>query len=218
MKKKEIAAMIDHTLLKAAATPEQIQRLCTEAKEYHFASVCVNPCHVAQAAQMLKGTGVKVCTVVGFPLGANTCAVKAFETQDAVRNGAQEIDMVINIGEAKAGHFDSVREDIAAVVKAAEGTLVKVIIEACYLTDEEKQAVCRAAADAGADFVKTSTGFGTGGATVHDVALMRSCIPAGMKVKAAGGIHSYEEAVALVEAGADRIGASAGIAIVEKAE
>lgn len=218
MKKKEIAAMIDHTLLKAAATPEQIQKLCAEAKEYHFASVCVNSCHVALAAQALKGTGVKVCTVVGFPLGANTSAVKAFETQDAVRNGAQEIDMVINIGAAKAGNFDAVREDIAAVVKAAEGTLVKVIIEACYLTDEEKRAVCRAAADAGADFVKTSTGFGTGGATVHDVALMRSSIPAGMKVKAAGGIHSYEEAVALVEAGADRIGASAGIAIVEKAE
>lgn len=218
MKKNEIAAMIDHTLLKAAATPEQIQKLCAEAKEYRFASVCVNPCYVALAAQMLKGTEVRVCTVVGFPLGANTSAVKAFETQDAVRNGAQEIDMVINIGAAKAGNFDAVREDIAAVVKAAEGTLVKVIIEACYLTDEEKQVICRAAADAGADFVKTSTGFGTGGATVHDVALMRSSVPAGMKVKAAGGIHSYEEAVALVEAGANRIGASAGIAIVEKAE
>ena len=218
MKKNEIAGMIDHTLLKAPATAEQIEKLCAEAKTYHFASVCVNPCYVALAAKELKGTDVKVCTVVGFPLGANTSAVKAFETQDAIQNGAQEIDMVINVGAAKAGNFDAVRDDIAAVVKAANGTLVKVIIEACYLTDEEKKAVCEAAAQAGADFVKTSTGFGTGGATVHDVALMRAAIPTNMKVKAAGGIHSYEEAVALIEAGANRIGASAGIAIVEKAE
>ena len=218
MKKQEIAGMIDHTLLKAAATAEQIKALCEEAKEYHFASVCVNPARVKEAAECLKGSGVKVCTVVGFPLGACTSAAKAFETGDAVRNGADEIDMVINIGAAKEGRFDLVEDDIRAVVGAACGKLVKVIIECCYLTDEEKKQACEAAARAGADYVKTSTGFGTGGATPEDVALMKASIPANMKVKAAGGIHSYQEAMAMVEAGASRIGASAGIKIVAEAE
>ncbi|HPF88063.1 MAG TPA: deoxyribose-phosphate aldolase [Candidatus Limiplasma sp.] len=218
MKKEQIAGMIDHTLLKAFATKEQIAKLCDEAAEYHFASVCVNPAYVPQAAKRLKGTGVEVCTVIGFPLGANTSAVKAFETKDAIANGAQEIDMVINIGAMKSGLYDVVEQDIKAVVDAAAGTLVKVIIEACYLTDEEKQIACRAAAKAGADFVKTSTGFGTHGATPADVALMKKSIPAGMKVKAAGGIHSYEECMAMIDAGADRVGASAGIAIVNAAE
>lgn len=218
MKKQEIAAMIDHTLLKAFATPAQIEQLCKEAAEYHFASVCVNPAYVALAAKLLKGTGVKVCTVIGFPLGANTSAVKAFETKDAIANGAEEVDMVINVGAMKAGDYELVEKDMKAVVDAANGTLVKVIIETCYLTDEEKVLACKAASKAGADFVKTSTGFGTGGATPADVALMRSSIPDSMKVKASGGVHNYEEAMAVVEAGASRIGASAGMAIVAAAE
>ena len=218
MKKNEIAAMIDHTLLKAFATPAQIEQLCKEAAEYHFASVCVNPTYVALAAKLLKGTGVKVCTVIGFPLGANTSAVKAFEAKDAIANGAEEVDMVINVGAMKAGDCELVEKDIKAVVDAANGTLVKVIIETCYLTDEEKVLACKAAANAGADFVKTSTGFGTGGATPADVALMRANIPDTMKVKASGGVHNYEEAMAVVEAGASRIGASAGMAIVAAAE
>lgn len=218
MKKAEIAAMIDHTQLKAFANAEQIQKLCAEAAQYHFASVCVNPCYVSLAAQCLKDTGVKVCTVIGFPLGANTSACKAFETKDAITNGAEEVDMVINVGAMKSGDYESIEKDIRAVVEAANGTLVKVIIETCYLTDEEKVIACKAAAKAGADYVKTSTGFGTAGATAADVALMKASIPETMKVKAAGGIHSYEEAVALVQAGASRIGASAGIAIVNAAE
>ena len=218
MKKAEIAAYIDHTQLKAFATAAQIETLCKEAAEYHFASVCVNPCHVAYAARLLKGTGVKVCTVIGFPLGANTPEVKAFETRNAIENGAQECDMVINIGALKDGNIDLVEKDIRAVVEAANGTLVKVIIETCYLTDEEKVQACQAAARAGADFVKTSTGFGTGGATPQDVALMRASVPETVKVKAAGGVHNYQEALAVIDAGADRIGASAGIAIVNDAE
>lgn len=218
MKKAEIAAMIDHTQLKAFATTDQIRQLCSEAAEYHFASVCVNPCHVALAAQLLRGSGVKVCTVIGFPLGANTPETKAFETRDAIANGAQECDMVINVGALKEGNIALVERDIRAVVEAANGTLVKVIIETCYLTDEEKVQACQAAARAGADFVKTSTGFGTGGATPHDVGLMRGSIPDAMKVKASGGVHNYQEALAVVEAGASRIGASAGIAIVREAE
>ncbi len=210
--------MIDHTLLKAFATRDQIKDLCREAAEYHFASVCVNPCHVAYAAELLKNTGVKVCTVIGFPLGANTPEVKAFETRDAIANGAQECDMVINIGAMKDGNIALVERDIHSVVKAAAGVTVKVIIETCYLTDEEKKLACQAAARAGADYVKTSTGFGTGGATPHDVALMRSSIPKKMKVKASGGIRTYEDAQAAVEAGASRIGASAGIDIVNGAE
>ena len=218
MKKQDIAAMIDHTLLKPFATREQIEKLCREAAQHHFASVCVNPCHVPQAAGLLQGTGVKVCTVVGFPLGANASETKAFETQKAIADGAQEVDMVINIGAAKAGDMRAVEEDIRTVVKAASGTLVKVILETCFLTDAEKAAACQAAARAGADFVKTSTGFGSGGATVADVALMKASIPETMRVKASGGIRSYEEALVMIAAGAYRLGTSAGITIVEKAE
>ena len=218
MKKNEIAAMIDHTVLHAYATDEQIEKLCAEAVEYHFASVCVNPCHVARAAELLKGTGVKVATVVGFPLGANTTETKAFETKDAVAKGADEIDMVLDVGAMKSKRYHDVQNQIHAVVQAAGGKLVKVIIETCYLTDEEKVIACKAAAEAGADYVKTSTGFGTGGATVKDVALMKKSIPAHMKVKASGGIHTYAEALAMVEAGASRLGASAGVAIVADAE
>ena len=218
MKKQTIAAMIDHTLLKATATSAQIEKLCEEAKTYLFASVCVNPVNVAEAARLLAGTPVKVCTVIGFPLGANTSEVKAFETMNAVSNGAQEIDMVINVGAAKAGDWAIVESDIRAVVSAAKGNLVKVILETCYLTPDEIVFACKAAAAAGADFVKTSTGFGTGGATTEDVALMKKSIPASMCVKASGGIHTYQEALALIEAGASRIGASAGIQIVSDAE
>ena len=218
MKKKTIAAMIDHTLLKATATSTQIEKLCEEAKTYLFASVCVNPVNVAEAARLLASTPVKVCTVIGFPLGANTSEVKAFETMNAVSNGAQEIDMVINVGAAKAGDWATVESDIRAVVSAAKGNLVKVILETCYLTPDEIVCACKAAAAAGADFVKTSTGFGTGGAKTEDVALMKKSIPASMCVKASGGIHTYQEALALIEAGASRIGASAGIQIVSDAE
>lgn len=218
MKKNEIAAMIDHTLLKANATDDQIAKLCGEAKENRFASVCVNPCHVARAAELLKGSGIAVCTVIGFPLGAGTTETKVFETKDAIAKGANEVDMVIDVGALKSGRYDDVRGQIREVVTAANGTLVKVIIETCYLTDEEKVIACKASAEAGADYVKTSTGFGGGGATVEDVALMKKSIPASMKVKASGGIHTYAQAVALVEAGASRLGASAGITIVADAE
>lgn len=218
MKKMDIARMIDHTLLKATATDAQVDVLCREALQYHFASVCVNPCYVPLAAKLLAGSDVAVCTVVGFPLGANTSETKAFETRDAVAKGAQEIDMVINVGALKAGHVDQVEADIKAVVDAAGGMLVKVIIETCYLTDEEKVAAVQAATRAGANFVKTSTGFGTGGATTADVALMKANIPDTMQVKASGGIRNYEDALAMIAAGASRIGASAGIAIVEAAE
>lgn len=218
MKKNEIAAMIDHTLLKANATDDQIVKLCGEAKENRFASVCVNPCHVARAAELLKVSGIAVCTVIGFPLGAGTTETKVFETKDAIAKGANEVDMVIDVGALKSGRYDDVRGQIREVVTAANGTLVKVIIETCYLTDEEKVIACKASAEAGADYVKTSTGFGGGGATVEDVALMKKSIPASMKVKASGGIHTYAQAVALVEVGASRLGASAGITIVADAE
>lgn len=205
---------IDHTLLKQDASLTQIDQLLAEAKEYDFASVCVNPTWVARAAEVLKGSDVKVCTVVGFPLGANTPAVKDFETKDAVANGADEIDMVINVGALKSGNLELVEEDIRAVVEASGDKLVKVIIEACLLTDSEKVMACQLAQKAGADFVKTSTGFSTGGATVADVALMRQTVGPDMGVKAAGGARSYEDAVAFVEAGATRIGTSSGVAIV----
>lgn len=206
---------IDHTLLKQDASLAQIEHLLAEAKEYDFASVCVNPTWVATAAEALKDTDVKVCTVVGFPLGANTPAVKAFETKDAIANGADEIDMVINVGALKSGDLDLVETDIRAVVEASGDKLVKVIIEACLLTDEEKVTACRLAQKAGADFVKTSTGFSTGGATVADVALMRQTVGPVMGVKAAGGARSYADAVAFVEAGATRIGTSSGVAILK---
>lgn len=206
---------IDHTLLKPDASQEQIETLIEEAKKYDFASVCVNPTWVNFAAQALKATDVKVCTVIGFPLGANTPELKAFETSDAIQNGANEIDMVINIGALKSRNFDLVERDIRAVVEAAKGTLVKVIIETCLLTDDEKVKVCQIAQKAGADFVKTSTGFSTGGATVEDVALMRKTVGPDMGVKASGGARSYEDALAFIKAGATRIGASSGVAIME---
>ena len=206
---------IDHTLLKPDASQEQIETLIEEAKKYDFASVCVNPTWVNFAAQALKATDVKVCTVIGFPLGANTPELKAFETSDAIQNGANEIDMVINIGALRSRNFDLVERDIRAVVEAAKGTLVKVIIETCLLTDDEKVKACQIAQKAGADFVKTSTGFSTGGATVADVALMRKTVGPDMGVKASGGARSYEDALAFIKAGATRIGASSGVAIME---
>ena len=216
MTKAQIASMIDHTLLKATATPEQIAALCDTAKALHTASVCVNPCHVALAARLLKDSGVKVCTVIGFPLGANTTAVKAFETKDAIANGADEVDMVINIGALKSGDLGLLESDIRGVVEAAAGTLVKVIIECCYLTDEEKALACKACVNAGADYVKTSTGFGTGGATVADVRLMKACVGDAVLVKAAGGIRTASQALAFIEAGASRIGTSNGARLVDE--
>lgn len=209
-----INSYIDHTLLKPEATQSQIDTLLAEAKEYTFASVCVNPTWVAYAAAALKDSPVKVCTVIGFPLGANTTAVKVFEAKDAIANGADEIDMVINIGQLKSAQFDQVKADIQAVVEASGDKLVKVIIETCLLTEDEKVKACQLAVEAGADFVKTSTGFSTGGATVADVALMRKTVGDTVGVKASGGARSYEDAVAFIEAGATRIGASAGVAIV----
>ena len=218
MDKKTIAAMIDHTLLKPEATPAQIEKLCAEAAEYHFASVCVNPVYIPLAARLLKGTGVKVCCVVGFPLGAIAPEQKAAEAASCAAMGAEELDVVIHVGAAKAGDWALVQRDIEGVVKAAAGHTVKVIIETCLLTDEEKVKACEAAKAAGAHFVKTSTGFSTGGATTHDIALMRKTVGPEMGVKASGGIRDYETAMAMIEAGANRIGASAGIAIVAAAE
>ncbi|HEM3632445.1 TPA: deoxyribose-phosphate aldolase [Streptococcus suis] len=209
---------IDHTILKPETTQEQVEKILAEAKEYDFASVCVNPTWVALAAESLKDSDVKVCTVIGFPLGANTPAVKAFETKDAISNGADEIDMVINIGALKTGNYDLVLEDIKAVVEASGDKLVKVIIEACLLTDDEKVKACQLSQEAGADYVKTSTGFSTGGATVADVALMRKTVGPDMGVKASGGARSYEDAIAFIEAGASRIGASSGVAIMNGAQ
>ncbi len=218
MDKKTIASMIDHTLLKPEATPAQVEKLCAEAAEYHFASVCVNPVYIPLAARLLKDTGVKVCCVVGFPLGAIAPEQKAAEAASCAAMGAEELDMVIHIGAAKAGDWALVQRDIEGVVKAAAGRTVKVIIETCLLTDEEKVKACEAAKAAGAHFVKTSTGFSTGGATTHDIALMRKTVGPEMGVKASGGIRDYATAMAMIEAGANRIGASAGIEIVAAAE
>jgi deoxyribose-phosphate aldolase len=214
-----VAQVIDHTLLKPEATREQIDRLCREALEYHFASVCVNPTHVGRCAELLRGSDVKVCTVIGFPLGATTTAVKAYETRQAIDDGATEIDMVINIGALKSGDLDAVQADIGAVVDAAHaaGALVKVIIETALLSDDEKVTACRLAQAAGAEFVKTSTGFGPGGAKVEDVALMRRVVGPEMGVKASGGVRNYADVQAMIAAGATRIGASAGVAIVSEA-
>jgi deoxyribose-phosphate aldolase len=210
----EIAPLIDHTLLKPDATREEVARLCQEAREHGFASVCVNPHWVSLAAQLLRGSPVKVCTVVGFPLGATTTLTKTIETRDAVANGADEIDMVLNIGALKAGQDQVVEEDIREVVKAAAGRVVKVILETALLSDEEVVRACRLSRQAGADFVKTSTGFGPGGATAHHVALMRRTVGRGMGVKASGGIRDFETARKMIEAGATRIGASASVKIV----
>jgi len=207
---------IDHTLLKQNATREQIITLCQEAKTYDFASVCVNPTWVSTCAEQLAGSDVKVCTVVGFPLGATTTAVKAYETKNAIDNGATEIDMVINIGALKDRHLSFVTEDIRAVKSAAGKLIVKVIIETCLLTDEEKVLACEAALNAGADFVKTSTGFSTAGATVEDVRLMKSVVGSRALVKAAGGVRTYDDLAAMIDAGADRIGTSAGVALLNK--
>ncbi len=216
---QKVSGLIDHTLLKPDATREQITNLCEEAKEYSFASVCVNPTNVGLASAILKGTPVKVCTVIGFPLGATTSMVKAIESRDAIANGASEVDMVINVGALKSGDYDLVKRDIEAVVDAAHGkALVKVILETALLTDEEKVKGCLLAKLAGADFVKTSTGFGPGGATVEDVRLMRKVVGSEMGIKAAGGIRDYESVRKMVEAGATRIGASAGVKIIKQAQ
>ncbi len=210
-----VAKLIDHTLLKPAATRQDIHRLCEEARQYGFFSVCINPVWVSYAKEQLKGSDVKVCTVIGFPLGANTTAVKVYETEDALKNGADEIDMVINIGALKAQEYQTVLQDIQAVRKACMGHVLKVIIETSQLTDEEKVKACELSAQAEADFVKTSTGFTGGGATAPDVALMRKSIPAHMQVKASGGVRSRADFDAMVAAGATRIGASSGVKIVE---
>ena len=209
-----INTYIDHTLLKPESTQEQIKQLTDEAKAYHFASVCVNPTWVAYAKEQLKDSDVKVCTVIGFPLGATTSQTKAFETQDAIANGAEEVDMVINIGKLKSKQYDEVEDDIRAVVEASGDKLVKVIIEACLLTNDEKVKACQLSVAAGADYVKTSTGFSLHGATIEDVALMRQTVGPDIGVKAAGGARSLADAEAFIAAGATRIGTSAGVAIV----
>lgn len=214
--KASIARTIDHTLLKAIATEQQVRELCVEAKANGFASVCVNPCWVPLCARELSNSKVLVCTVIGFPLGANVPETKAAEAALAVKQGADEVDMVINIGAAKAGDWKLVEDDIRQVVKAAGKATVKVIIETCYLTDAEKVKACEASARAGAHFVKTSTGFGTGGASADDVRLMKRAVGDGLKVKASGGIRSYHDAIQMLEAGADRLGASSGVAIVSE--
>jgi deoxyribose-phosphate aldolase len=212
----DLARMIDHTLLKPEGTKDQIIQLCNEAKKYNFASVCINPCYVSLCAKLLRDTSVKVCTVIGFPLGATSTATKAFEAEQALRDGAKEIDMVINIGMLKSREYEYVENDIFAVVTTGRryGALSKVILETALLTDEEKVKGCILAKRAGADFVKTSTGFSKGGATVGDIALMRRVVGTSMGVKASGGVRTREDALAMVASGADRIGASASVKIV----
>jgi deoxyribose-phosphate aldolase len=214
MKKGQLAAMIDHTLLKPNAVEGDIKKICLEAKEYHFWSVCVNSTWVTAVKQFLAGSTVKVCSVVGFPLGAMSTDAKQAETRFAVRDGADEIDMVINVGLLKSGKFDAVQKDIAGVKSACDGRVLKVIIETCLLDEEEKQRACELAVKAGADYVKTSTGFSTGGAVESDIVLMRKSIPPAMGLKASGGVRTYEDAVKMINAGATRIGTSNGIAII----
>ncbi len=216
----QLAGYIDHTLLKQDATVAQIEKLCEEAAKYHFASVCVNATYAALCAKLLKDTGVKVCCVVGFPLGATLSSVKAFETDQVIADGASEVDMVLNVGALKTGNFTLVKDDVSAVVRAAhaKNVLVKVIIETCLLTDEEKVKACQICQSAGADFVKTSTGFSIAGATVEDVALMRKTVGPDMGVKAAGGVRSRDDVLAMIKAGATRIGTSGGVKIMEGAE
>lgn len=206
--------LVDHTILKADATADQVERICREAADNDFASVCINPFWVAKAAQLLAGSDVKVCTVIGFPLGANVAAVKAFETEKAIADGAGEVDMVINIGALKSGRPEVVLAEIEAVVQAAAGNLVKVIIETALLSDEEKILACNLAVQAGADYVKTSTGFSTGGATVEDVALMKKTVGDKAKVKASGGVKTKGDAEEMVTAGAERLGTSNGLQII----
>jgi deoxyribose-phosphate aldolase len=209
-----LAGMIDHTMLKADATTDTIKKYCREAREYGFASVCVNTCQVPLAAEELKGSEVGVCCVVGFPLGAMLTKAKAYEAMEAVNAGATEVDMVINIGALKDQNYDLVKDDIKAVVEASQRRVVKVILETCLLTKEEIVKVCNLSVEAGADFVKTSTGFSTNGAVVEDVALMKQTVGTRAKVKASGGIRTREEALALIEAGADRIGAGNGVLLL----
>lgn len=207
---------IDHTLLKPESTTAQILKLCEEARKYDFASVCVNPTHIALCAKALQGSDVKVCTVIGFPLGANTSATKAFETKDAIANGAQEIDMVLNIGALIEGNYELVKQDIKAVHDAANGTLVKVIFETCLLSDEQIVKACQICMEVGVEYVKTSTGFNKSGATFEVVKLMSDTVKDVCKVKAAGGVRSYADAVKMVnECGASRLGTSSGVAIME---
>ncbi|MBG9944483.1 deoxyribose-phosphate aldolase [Brevibacillus formosus] len=209
---------IDHTLLKPDATQEMIDKLCAEAREHDFMSVCVNPFWVKRSAELLAGSDVKVCTVIGFPLGASTIESKAAETRDAIANGATEVDMVLNVGALKSGDLETVKKDIAAVKQAAGDILLKVILETCLLTEEEKVVACKLSVEAGADYVKTSTGFSTGGATVEDIALMRKTVGPNVGVKASGGVRDGETAVAMIEAGASRIGTSSGVSIVTGAK
>ncbi len=212
----KVANMIDHTILKAFATTEDVKAICKEAVENNFFSVCINPTHIELVKKELEGSNVKVCTVIGFPLGANTPEVKAFETKDAIAKGADEVDMVINIGALKDKNYDLVLRDIKAVVDAADKkALVKLIIETCYLTDEEKKIACELSVKAGTDFVKTSTGFGTGGSTPQDIKLMRDVVGPNIGVKASGGVRNLNDAEAVINAGASRIGASASVAIVK---
>ncbi|WP_212692941.1 deoxyribose-phosphate aldolase [Vallitalea guaymasensis] len=212
-----LSKYIDHTILKPNASEEDVKRICDEAEKYNFASVCINPSYVKYVAESLKETDVMTCTVIGFPLGATPKEVKAFETVNAIENGADEVDMVINIGYLKSKKYKEVEEDIEAVVNAAKGKAhVKVIIETCLLTDDEKIKACELSVKAGADFVKTSTGFSTGGATLEDVRLMKETVGDKAKVKASGGVRDYETAVAMIEAGADRIGTSSGVAFVSE--
>ncbi|MFA4136867.1 MULTISPECIES: deoxyribose-phosphate aldolase [unclassified Brevibacillus] len=209
---------IDHTLLKPDATQEMIDKLCQEAREHDFMSVCVNPYWVKRSAELLAGSDVKVCTVIGFPLGVSTIESKAAETRDAIANGATEVDMVLNVGALKSGDLETVKKDIAAVKQAAGDILLKVILETCLLTEEEKVVACKLSVEAGADYVKTSTGFSTGGATVEDIALMRKTVGPNVGVKASGGVRDGETAVAMIEAGASRIGTSSGVSIVTGAK
>lgn len=217
---EKIASLIDHTLLKPEATAEQIRNLCNEAREFQFASVCVNPWYVPLAAKLMRGSGVKVCTVAGFPLGATSTAAKVFEAKQGIRDGAREIDMVMNVGALKSGDDRALAADIRAVANACHRgrVICKVILETVLLSDEEKVRACKLAKKAGADYVKTSTGFGAGGATTVDVALMRATVGPKMGVKASGGIRSYADLTAMVKAGATRIGTSSGVKIMEEAE
>ena len=213
----KISKYIDHTVLAADADLKKIEKLCMEARENDFASVCVNTCWVEKCAELLKGSDVNVCTVVGFPLGAMSTEAKAYEANWAVRHGATEVDMVLNVGFIKSGMFKEAEDDIREIKKATEGKLLKVILETCLLTDDEKRLACKLAMEAGADYVKTSTGFSKGGATVHDVELMRSVVGDKLGVKASGGIRDYETAMAMIKAGASRLGCSAGVAIINGA-
>lgn len=216
VKLNNVPKLIDHTLLKADVSPGDIEKLCREALQYSFCSVCVNPVNVKLAADMLRGSDVKVCTVVGFPLGADLALTKAYQTSRAIEQGAREIDMVINLGAVKGGDFETVRREIMEVIKAAGDGVVKVIIETCYLTDAEKVKLCKLVSECGGHFVKTSTGFGTGGATVQDVRLMRQAVGSQTGVKASGGIRDLKTLLAMVEAGANRIGTSSGVKIMEE--